>query len=91
MKKNMFVQQTLERYMIPHTQHLEDGWKVEKLDVKEFCVEKDSFVLETSKNILMEEKNQKKRKRSEFVMQESVVTTKKKISKDNLNNSKQNI
>jgi len=35
MKKNMFVQQTLERYMIPHTQHFEDGRKVEKLDVKE--------------------------------------------------------
>ena len=91
MKKNMFVQQTLERYMIPHTQHLEDGRKVEKLDVKELRVEKDSIVLETSKNILMKEKNQKKRKRSESVMQESVVTTKKKISKDKLNNSKQNI
>ena len=34
MKKNMFVQQTLERYMIPHKQHLKDGRKVEKLDVK---------------------------------------------------------
>jgi len=44
MKKNMFVQQTLERYMIPHTQHLEDGRKVEKLDVKELRVEKHSIV-----------------------------------------------
>lgn len=91
MKKNMFVQQTLERYMIPHTQHSEDGRKVEKLDIKELQVEKDSIVLETSKNISMEEKNQKKRKRSEFVMQESAVNIKKQTLNEKLNSSEKNI
>jgi len=90
-EENMFVQQTLEKYMTYHTLPSEDGQNQGKSDLKEQVTEeKDSIVLEILKNTIMEE-NPKKRKRAKSVTQELVVNTKKKTSEDKLNNSNQTI
>ena len=91
MKKNMYVQQTLEKYMRLPISHLKDGEKQEKLNLKKHQVGKDCIVSEMFINSSMEEKKQKKRKRKEFVMQELVVNIKKKTLKDKLISSRKNI
>ena len=87
--KDTFEQQTSKRCTIFPTPLSEDGQRKEKLDVPP--VQNDSIVLETSKNISTEVKTALKKKKVESVMQESVAITKKKTSKDRLNNSNPNI
>ena len=53
--------------MISHTQHLEDGWKVEKLNVKKLQVEKDFIILEILKIFQWKKKIRRKGKKASLL------------------------
>lgn len=91
MERNTLELQRLEKSTIFHTHPSEDGLRMEKLDVnKHKKVEKESTTSKMSTSISTGGKNLRKRKREEFVMQESQVITRKKILKDKSKFSKKN-